>query len=107
MSRRGSGNRRGRNRYGPRGVQQVVRGNPRRAYHPDPDATLADVYGDQVPEVFRRAAAKEPAVKTSTTCDRCQAGDGVEMFRDCQVCGPVPLCPDCTDLHQREIVSEA
>lgn len=98
---RGSGNRHGRNRYGQRGVQKVVRGNPRRAYHPDPDATLETVYGDEVPEVFRRAAAKAP----SAVCDRCGAPDAV-IFKDCPQCGPVPLCSDCTTLHQTEIASE-
>jgi hypothetical protein len=50
---RKKGNRTGRNRYGQKGVSLI--NNPKRAYIPDPDATLEDVYGADVPEVFRNS----------------------------------------------------
>lgn len=41
------------------------------------------------------------------TCDRChhvaRLGKTVRMFTECQTCGPVPLCYDCTVRHRNEI----
>jgi hypothetical protein len=91
-----------RNRYGQRGVR-IDDNHPKRRYTPGPPVALEDVYGDNVPEVFRPARKK---VAVATICDRCGGEDGVAMFRDCLQCGPVPLCKACTELHEQEIVSE-
>jgi hypothetical protein len=93
-----------RNRYGQRGVR-IDDKHPKRRYIGGPPVALEDVYGDNVPEVFR--PARKQASVITTECDRCGGEDNVQMFRDCPTCGPVPLCSACTELHDQEIVSEA
>lgn len=32
-------------------------------------------------------------------CDRCESPVGVRIDDRCDICGPIPLCPDCYSDH--------